>query len=46
MIEPSSADRRKALQRVLASRTFARAEQLRRLLSYVVEAALNGRKTP
>ena len=32
------------LQRVLASRAFARAEQLRRLLSYVVEASLHGRE--
>lgn len=44
MIEPQPADRRKALQRVLASRAFARAEQLQRLLSYVVEATLDGRE--
>lgn len=44
MFEFSPADRRKTLQRVLASRAFARAEQLRRLLSYVVEAALEGRE--
>ncbi len=44
MIESSPADRRKALQRILASRAFARAEQLRHLLSYVVEATLDGRE--
>lgn len=44
MLELSPADRRKTLQRVLASRAFARAEQLRRLLSYVVEATLEGRE--
>lgn len=37
-------ERRKVLQRVLASSAFARAEQLRRLLSYVVEATLNGQE--
>lgn len=35
-------DARQALERVLASRSFARAEQLRRLLFYLVEAALDG----
>ena len=44
MLELSPADRRKMLQRVLDSRAFARAEQLRRLLSYVVEAAIEGRE--
>ncbi|MBV8865319.1 MAG: hypothetical protein JO210_07965, partial [Acidobacteriaceae bacterium] len=34
---------RKALDRVLKSRSFARAEQLRRLLQYVVQATIDGR---
>ena len=41
MVEQSPVmDPRQALERVLASRSFARAEQLRRLLSYIVEATL------
>ena len=40
---PSSADVRNALNVVLKSRSFARAEQLRRLLSYVVETTVAGR---
>ena len=43
MLPPSSADVRKALDAVLKSRSFARAEQLRRLLFYVVEATIGGR---
>ncbi len=39
---PSCADVRKALDTVVKSRSFARAEQLRRLLQYVVEATLDG----
>lgn len=41
MVERSPVmDPRQTLERVLASRSFARAEQLRRLLSYIVEATL------
>jgi tetratricopeptide (TPR) repeat protein len=39
---PSCNDVRKALDKILKSRSFARAEQLRRLLEYVVEATLDG----
>ncbi|HLH01930.1 MAG TPA: hypothetical protein VKX25_04110 [Bryobacteraceae bacterium] len=44
MLAPSPADRRKMLERILASRAFSRAEQLRRLLAYVVDATLDGRE--
>lgn len=40
---PSCDDVRKALDAILKSRSFARAEQLRRLVQYVVEATIDGR---
>lgn len=40
---PTCDDVRQALDRVLKSRSFARAEQLRRLLQYVVEASIDDR---
>jgi tetratricopeptide (TPR) repeat protein len=43
MVLPSCDDVRKALDSVLRSRAFARAEQLRHLLQYVVEATTDGR---
>src|SRR3954447_26011331 len=36
---------KETLQHVLASRSFARAEQLRRLLSYIVETTIEGRES-
>ena len=45
MTELSPVDARKTLERVLASRALARAEQLRRLLSYVVESTFDGRES-
>lgn len=42
MASPSAVTR--ALNQVLKSRAFARAEQLRRLLSYIVDASLGGRE--
>ncbi len=44
MTELSPVDAKKALERVLASQALARAEQLRRLLNYVVEATIEGRE--
>jgi tetratricopeptide (TPR) repeat protein len=43
MSPPAYGDVRKALDTVLKSGSFARAEQLRRLLQYVVEATIDGR---
>lgn len=42
-ISPSLDSRREALERVLKSGTFARADQLRRFLRYVCEAEMEGR---
>lgn len=42
---PSAAEVRRQLERILASKTFAKRERLKRFLRYTVEEALSGRGT-